>query len=100
MDERVTVTPSCDSGMVWNGSSCVVPPYSFVASISANSNNYDVRAAAVAAGWDQIKPLSATLTVNAGVTLGSTSASTPALSASGTFPAGSTFVFVNNGSVL
>lgn len=86
--------------MAWNGSACAVLPYAFAYSVSANTNNYDVRAAAVAAGWDQIKPLSATLTVNAGVTLGSTSASTPALSASGSFPTGSAFTLVNNGNIL
>lgn len=100
VDGNAALTPSCTAGMAWNGSACVVLPYAFSYSVSANTNNYDVRAAAVTAGWDQVKPLSATLTVNAGVTLGSTSASTPALSASGAFPVGSTFTLVNNGNVL
>lgn len=86
--------------MVWNGSACAVPPYAFSYAVSTNANNYDVRAAAVAAGWDQIKPLAVTVTVNAGVTLGSTSSTVPALTATGSFPTGSTFTLVNNGSIL
>ncbi|MFB0964490.1 MAG: hypothetical protein QMC36_02145 [Patescibacteria group bacterium] len=53
-----------------------------MATISASTNNYDVRAAAVSAGWDQVQPLSATVTVGAGVIVGSSSPSAPALTAS------------------
>ena len=55
---------------------------------TANSLNYNVRTAAIAAGWDQILPLVATVTVNPGVVIGSSSNAVPAFD-TGTLPAGS-----------
>lgn len=69
VDGNAAVVPSCSGGMVWNGSVCAIPPYAFSVTIGANANNYDVRSAAVAAGWDQVKPLAATVTIGAGVTV-------------------------------
>lgn len=64
-DGSAAVTPNCAAGTVWNGTACVVPPYSFTYVVSANTNNFNLRTAAIAAGWDQVKALSATVTVNA-----------------------------------
>lgn len=65
VDGGSSSTPSCSGGMVWNGSACAVPPFSYTYVISANATNYNLRTAAIAAGWDQVKPLSANVTVSA-----------------------------------
>lgn len=67
--------------------------------IAANTANYNVRAAAIAAGWDQVIPLIATVTINTGVVVYSNAALVPGF-ATGAFTAGSTFTLVNNGSIL
>jgi hypothetical protein len=68
--------------------------------ISADTNNYDMRAAAVSAGWDQVLPLLMTVTVNAGVVIGSTSTGSYSFDTGITFPSGSLLALVNNGKVL
>lgn len=73
--------------------------FQFTQTITTNTANYNIRASAVAAGWDQVKPLAATITINSGVYLYSTSTSTPALATGVTFPAGSTFLVINNGAI-
>ena len=76
--------------------------YVFNDTISANTTNYDIRAAAIADGWDGVLPLSANVVINAGVYVYSTSTGTPAMSSntSGTFPGGSTLTIVNNGTIV
>lgn len=61
----------------------------FNQTISTNQTNYNLRAAAVAAGWNQLTPLIATVTVNSGVYVSSNSTGTPAFDTGVTFPAGS-----------
>jgi hypothetical protein len=70
--------------------------------IAANTNNYDIRAAAIAAGWDGSSVLHANLIINSGVWVGSVSTSTFAVdtNSSGSFPAGSTIEITNNGTVI
>jgi len=46
---------------------CAVAAFVFNQTISVNTQNYNLKAAAIAAGWDQVLPLNATITVNAGV---------------------------------
>ena len=48
-----------------------------VLTISSNTNDYNIKSAAVAAGGDTSTPV--ILTINSGVTVGSTSTSTPAM---------------------
>ena len=72
-------------------------PFLFNAVIAANTNNYNLRSAAVSAGWNQITPLSATVTVNAGVLVGSTTVGGIAFSTDVTFPSGTTLNLINNG---
>ena len=76
------------------------PPATFNATISANTANYNLRAAAVAAGWNQIAPLNATVTINAGVYVYSTNTGTYAFDTGSTFPTGSTLALINNGTIL
>lgn len=78
----------CPSGFVFN------------ATISANTTNYNVKSAAIAAGWDQVEPLIATVTINSGITVYSTSTATPAFSSGSTFPVGSSLAIINNGSIV
>ncbi|GIL18665.1 MAG: hypothetical protein BroJett040_24160 [Oligoflexia bacterium] len=67
--------------------------------LSSNTTNYNIRNAAIAAGWDQVIPVIANITINAGVAVYSTSSSTPAL-VTGVLTAGSTITITNNGSIL
>lgn len=69
-----------------------------VLTISSNTNNYDIGAAAIAAGGDKNTPV--ILTINAGVTVGSTSSSTPAMYTGTGWGAGVTINITNNGSIV
>ena len=72
----------------------------FNATITANTANYNLRAAAVTAGWDQVKPLLATVTINSSVYVYSTSTGTYAFDTGVTFPTGTTLALINNGIIL
>lgn len=69
-----------------------------VLTISSNTNNYDIGAAAIAAGGDKSTPV--ILTINAGVTVGSTSSSTPAMKTGTGWSSGTTINITNNGSIV
>ncbi len=71
----------------------------FSATIAVSTNNYNVKTAAIAAGWNEVSPLIATITVDGGVVVGSTSVSTAALDSGTTFPVGSSIAIVNNGTI-
>lgn len=57
---------------------CVDVKFVFNYAIATNTNNFDLRTAAVNAGWNGILLLDATVTVNPGVIVGSVSPSTAA----------------------
>jgi len=69
-----------------------------VLTVSSNVNNYDIGAAAIAAGGDKSTPV--ILTINAGVTVGSTSTSNPAMYTGTGWSAGTTINITNNGSIV
>ena len=71
----------------------------FNQTISANTANYNLKAAAIAAGWNQTVKLIATVTINAGVYVYATDGNT-AFSTGVTFPATSTLAVINNGTIL
>lgn len=71
--------------------------FAFNYAISADTANFNVRTAAIAAGWDGIAPLKATVMVNAGVYVYSTSTASPAFDTGTPFPSGSTITLINNG---
>lgn len=73
--------------------------YVFNATISANTYNYNLRAAAVAAGWNQTTALQATVTINSGVYVGSTTTGGVAFTWTGSYPSGSTLSIINNGTI-
>lgn len=72
----------------------------FNQTISANTNNYNLKNAAIAAGWDQSALLIATVSINAGVTVGSTSTSTPAFSTGTGYLSSARLSLINNGSII
>jgi hypothetical protein len=73
--------------------------FSFSQTISASTANYNLRTAAIAAGWNGTTPISATVTVNAGIFVYSASTGTAAFD-TGSIPAGSTVSLVNNGYII
>jgi uncharacterized Zn-binding protein involved in type VI secretion len=78
------------------------PPVTFVflETILANAANYNIRAQAVAAGWNQIAPLIATITVGPGVIISSAGVGSAAMRTGSVFPSGSKLVLVNNGYIV
>lgn len=68
--------------------------------IAANTPNYNIRNAAVAAGWNGTSTLSVNVTINSGVYVYSTSTGSYALQTGTGFPAGSTISLTNNGIIL
>ena len=69
-----------------------------VLNIISNVNNYDIGAAAIAAGGDKSTPV--ILTINAGVTVGSTSTGTAAMYTGTGWSSGTTINITNNGSIV
>jgi hypothetical protein len=72
----------------------------FNQTISSNTNDYNLRNAAIAAGWDQVLVLQATVTINSSIFVGSSSTGTAAFSTGSSFPAGSTLTVINNGYIV
>ena len=72
----------------------------FVDVITSDVTNYNLRARAVAAGWDQVVPLVATTTVNSGIVLSADSTGQYAFDTGVTFPAGTTLALINNGYII
>ena len=69
-----------------------------VLNITSNVNNYDIGAQAIAAGGDKSTPV--ILTINAGVTVGSTSTGTAAMYTGTGWSLGTTINITNNGSIV
>lgn len=74
--------------------------FNFTPTISADTMNYNLRAAAVAAGWNQMAPLNATVTINSGVYVGSSTTSGYGFDTGAGFPADTTLAVVNNGFIV
>jgi len=74
--------------------------YTFNATISSNTTNYCVRAAAVCAGWPTGTALKATVTINSGVYVYGSCTGNYGFKITGCFPAGSTISVINNGYIL
>ena len=67
--------------------------------ISANTNNYNIKSAAVASGNYVFNATDVILTINSGVTVGSTSTGTYALDTGSAWGSSDTITIVNNGTV-
>lgn len=76
--------------IVYNRSFTFSPP-----AISVDENDYNLITKATAAGWNGTDPLIATVTVNGGVVIGSSTLG--AAFAIGSLPAGSSVILTNNG---
>ena len=74
--------------------------YTFTTTISANTTNYNLKTAATAAGWNGTDPLNATITINTGVYVYSTSTGIYAFDTGSTFPVGSSLLLINKGNIL
>jgi hypothetical protein len=51
----------------WHQVTACTAGFAFNATIATNTQNYNLRTAAIAAGWNQTDPLVATVTINSGV---------------------------------
>lgn len=77
-----------------------ITAFAFNPVIAANATNYNMRNMAVGAGWDQITPLLMSVTINTGVSVGSTTTGTYAFDTGTTYPSGTVLSVVNNGSIV
>jgi hypothetical protein len=74
--------------------------FTFNQTISSDTTNYNLKSAAIAAGWDQTVPLVATITINSSIYVYSTSTGSYAFDTGSSFYSGSTLALVNNGTIL
>ena len=74
--------------------------FPFTAVITSNTLNYNIKDAAIAAGWSGLSPLLANITVNAGVYVYSNTTSIAAMLTGTDIPVGSTINIVNNGFIM
>lgn len=72
----------------------------FAPTISGSVTNYILRNAALAAGWDGVLPLIATVTVAEGAVVGSTGVDAYAFDTGTGFPAGSRLALLNRGHIV
>ena len=77
----------------------VRPRFLFNDIVAANAENYDVKTSALNAGWDGSSPLDATITINSGIYVYSSTTSAPAFSYAG-IPSASEVKLFNNGYIL
>jgi hypothetical protein len=74
------------------------PVFTFSPTLSGDSIlTYDIRANAVASGWNQTDILNATLTINSGARLVGPNLADPVITTGSTFPARSTITIINSG---
>jgi len=74
--------------------------FTFNQTISSDTTNYNLKSAAIAAGWTQTVPLVATITINPSIYVYSTSTGSYAFDTGSSFYAGSTLALINNGIIL
>jgi len=96
------VPAGANPGVAASGASSFSDYYGSVAAtvltISSNTSNYDIGAQAIAAGGDKSTPV--ILTINAGVTVSSTSSGTAAMYTGTGWGSGTTINITNNGSIV
>jgi hypothetical protein len=72
------------------------PVFSRTIQISSNVNNFNLKNQLIELGWNEIFPVEVLITINSGVTVGSTSSTSPSFFIDA-FPNGSIIQLVNNG---
>ena len=83
--------------LLMRAAATAVNGFTFIQTISADTSNYNLRNAAVAAGWDQVKPLIATVTINSGIVVSASTTSVAGFDTGSSIPAGSSLKLINNG---
>lgn len=78
----------------------VLPAFEFSPIITSSTVDYNLRDAAISAGWDGEILIRATVTIESGVQVGGSSAASYAFSTGSGFPAGSTLELINNGYIV
>jgi hypothetical protein len=68
--------------------------------ISANTQNYNIKTAALGAGWNGTSPVAITVTINYGVYVGSTSNASPGIDTGTGYPSNVIPKIINNGYIL
>lgn len=96
LDSNVRTLAGVPSGAVTMPTNFYGKSNEFAFSITSNQSNVNLRTAAIAAGWNQSSKV--VCTINAGVTVFSTSTGSYALTISGSFPGG--VQLNNNGTIL
>ncbi|WP_168224847.1 hypothetical protein [Rhodoferax aquaticus] len=96
----LTVTASGASASLNLNGNGVVDAFVFSPTISADATNYNVKSAALAAGWNGTKKLTANITINSGVVVSANTTSIPAFDTGTGFPGGSTITLTNNGYII
>lgn len=87
---------------VWvnNDGTWVQVHFSFITTISSNTTNYNLRTAAISAGWSGSSKLNAIVTINSGVTINGTGNNTSSAFIVDNIVTGSTVTINNNGTVV
>lgn len=94
-----TFTPA-KAVYVHNGTGWVQVFYRFIDTISSNTTGYNLRTAALAAGWDGLSKLNATVTINSGVTLSGTGNNTSSAFVVSNITSLSVLTINNNGTIV
>ena len=95
------VTSLAVSPIITITDSSTTPPYVFTKTISADTADYNLQQDALAAGWNGLLPLRATITINAGVYVYATSrAGYGFRTGTAPLPAASTLTIVNRGYII
>ena len=74
--------------------------FTFNTTISSNTVDYNLKSAAIAAGWNQTDTMFATVTINSGVYVYASSTGAYAFDTGSTFPTGTTLALINNGTIV
>ena len=72
----------------------------FSLTVSGNTTNYNVRSAAISAGWPGSTDTAVTVSINPGVTISSPSTGSSAFNVGSPWPASSTILITNNGTII
>jgi hypothetical protein len=101
---RVRVRHRSSNGKVSAWSNAVtfttINVFVYNTTIAATTTNYNMRSAAIAAGWNQVVPLQMGVTIAGGVVVGSTSTGAYAFDTGASYPSGSSLALINNGYIV
>lgn len=96
----LTVTASGASAVVSLNGNGINDGFVFSPTISADTSNYNLKAAALSAGWNGTTKLTVNITVNSGVVVSANSTGAYAFDTGAGFPAGSTITLTNKGHIV